>query len=103
MSERPRTLTTLPIACELSASGGREQLERWRAFDDDYALSSEETEGSYVVHYAKLPDSEARLAELVAQESRCCSFADWSIDASSRELRLVVTGTPEALAALSIR
>ena len=35
-------------------------------------------------------------------ESRCCSFVSWQIDSTHRDLRLVVTGADDALAALRI-
>lgn len=54
------------------------------------------------IHYAKLDDSTRRLRELVAAESTCCAFVDWSIDENHADLRLIVTGTPEQLAALNV-
>lgn len=95
-------LNGLPIACALTPTAGQEQVERWRAFDDDYALSIERTETQIIVHYAKVEDSITRLRDLVAAESACCSFARWTIDHAHADLRLIVTGTPEQLAALTI-
>lgn len=40
--------------------------------------------------------------ELVKVESACCSFVDWRIEDDGSQLRLVVSGSPEHLAALSI-
>ena len=54
------------------------------------------------MHYARTGDSARRLRDLVATESACCSFVDWQIDDDHADLRLVVTGTPEQLAGLSI-
>lgn len=72
-------LSGLPIACTLPAAG-RAQVEKWRAFDEDYALETKRTDTRLTVHYAKVDDSIRRLRELVAVESTCCAFVDWSID-----------------------
>lgn len=95
-------LNGLPIACTLTPKAGRAQVEKWRAFDEDYALESERTDTRVTIHYAKLDDSIRRLRQLVAVESTCCAFVDWSIDETQTHLLLTVSGTPEQLAALNI-
>jgi len=95
-------LNGLPIACALTPDTGRAQVERWHAFDDGYLLSVERTETRLVVHYSKVRDSIRRLRALVEVESECCSFVDWMIDDSHADLRLVVTGAPDQLAALDV-
>lgn len=95
-------LKDIPIACTLMPSSGREQLARWRRFDDEYGLSRESDGDGLVIRYAKVPDSTVRLRELVAGESQCCSFVEWEIDESRDDLRLVVRGAPDALAALNV-
>ena len=95
-------LNEVPIACTLTPSAGRQQVERWCAFDDAYLLDVEHGESRLAVRYARTEDSVQQLRELVAVESACCSFVEWDIDESQDELRLVVTGTPEQLAALNI-
>src|SRR5699024_10736827 len=95
-------LNGLPLACALTSDTGRAQVEKWRAFDDDYLLSVERTETRLVVHYSKVHDSVRRLRILVAVESECCSFVDWTINDSHADLRLVVTGAPDQLAALNV-
>ncbi|WP_432789353.1 hypothetical protein QYM46_13580 [Brevibacterium sp. K11IcPPYGO002] len=95
-------LNGLPIACTLTVGAGRDQIERWRAFDDEHALGVERTETRVVMHYARTDVSIRLLRELVAVESSCCSFVDWVIDVDQPDLLLVVTGTPEQLAALSV-
>ena len=101
MSDRG-PLDGLPIACTLTPGRGRDQVARWQAFDRDHALSVERTEAQISVRYAKSADAVARLRELVAQEQDCCGFVDWTIDESGPDLRLVVSGSPEQLAALSL-
>ncbi|TDS80361.1 hypothetical protein [Amnibacterium kyonggiense] len=101
--DQSRTLPLLPAACTLSASDGAARLEAWRAFDADYLLGTDDLGREYIARYAKVPDAEERLARLVERESTCCSFATWSIERTEHHLRLLVSGTPDALSALSIR
>lgn len=54
------------------------------------------------VHYSKTEAASSRPRELVHIESTCCSFVDWTFDATHADLRLVVTGSAEGLAALEI-
>lgn len=95
-------LNGLPIACTLTPDAGREQLARWQDFDADYALTRDTEAGQLTVHYANNDDSQTRLRELVATESRCCSFVDWRIDDTNHDLRLVIRGTDDAIATLNI-
>ena len=96
-------LNALPVACTLpTLAAAKEQVEKWQAFDADYALETERTDTTLTVHYAKVGDSIRRLQELVATERICCAFVDWSIDDTGRDLTLIVTGTPFQLAALNV-
>ncbi|MEJ1089543.1 hypothetical protein WDU99_14595 [Microbacterium sp. Mu-80] len=73
-----------------------------RTFVEGYALATERTDARLTIHYVKLDDSTRRLREPVAVESACCAFVDWSIDDTHADLRLIVTGTPDRLAALNV-
>lgn len=94
---------TPPIACTLpTLAEVKRQVQRWHAFEADYAVSVERTERRLIIHYVKEPDSVARLRELVAIERDCCAFVDWSVEETGPDLRLTVTGTPFQLAALNV-
>lgn len=95
-------LNGLPIACTLTPAAGKVQVEKWQRFDDEYALGTERTDTRLTVHYVKLDDSIRRLRELVAAESTCCAFVDWNIDESHADLQLIITGTADQLATLSV-
>lgn len=95
-------LGEVPIACTLTPSAGKDQVERWKAFDDHYLLDVERTETMLVVHYVRTEESSRELRGLVAVESTCCSFVDWRVEADHEDLRLKVTGTAEQLAALNV-
>lgn len=96
-----RPFDVAPVACTLATiAEAKAQVERWRAFDADYALSSGLTDTRLTVHYAKVDDSIRRLRDLVAVERRCCAFVEWSIEDRHSDLRLIAHGTPDQLAAL---
>ena len=89
-----------PVACTLPFEVAKAQLEKWRAFDAEFAVGAERTDSRLIIRYAKRDGAIRRLHELVAVERRCCAFVDWSIDDRGDDLRLVVTGTPFELDAL---
>ncbi|MBN9607154.1 MULTISPECIES: hypothetical protein [unclassified Microbacterium] len=92
-----------PIACTLpTLAAAKQQVEKWHAFEADYALNTERTDGSLTIHYAKVEDSVDRLRDLVTIEKACCAFVDWTIDDTLHDLRLIVTGTPFQLAAINV-
>lgn len=93
-------LNEVPIACTLTPAAGTAQIGKWRAFDEDYGLWTEHTDTRLTVHYTNVEDSVRRLRELVAVESSCCTFVQWAIDDSESDLRLIVSGTSDQLAAL---
>ncbi|WP_085369618.1 hypothetical protein [Leifsonia sp. NCR5] len=95
-------LNGLPIACTLTPASGKAQVEKWHDFDAVYALRVERTDTQLTVRYSKVEDSIRRLRDLVDDESHCCSFVNWTIDDQADDLKLIVTGTPEGLSALSI-
>lgn len=93
----------VPIACTLpTIAEAKAQVEKWQAFDADYALSSERSDSELVIHYAKVDDSISRLRDLVEVEQRCCAFVQWDIDESDNDLRLIARGSEEQLAALNV-
>lgn len=93
----------VPIACTLpTIAEAKAQVEKWQAFDADYALSSERTDSELVIHYAKVDDSINRLRQLVEVEQRCCAFVQWNIDENDSDLRLIARGSEEQLAALNV-
>ena len=95
-------LNDVSLACTLTPDAGREQVQRWRSFDREHALRREESSTALPVYYARTPGAVETLHRLVDTESTCCSFAGWRIEDDGTDLRLVVTGSPDQLAALTI-
>ncbi|WP_243837537.1 cation transporter [Cumulibacter soli] len=95
-------LRELPIACDLTPRAGREQVEKWREFDIEFGLSAQRYTTKLVVRYERTAESIRRLRDLVGVERSCCSFVDWGIEDSGDDLRLIVSGAPDQLAALDV-
>ena len=95
-------LNQVPLACTLTPAAGREQVQRWRSFDREHAVRREESPTALTVHYARTSHAVETLHQLVNAESACCSFVDWRIEDHGTQLTLVVSGSPDQLAALSI-
>lgn len=64
-------LTAVPVACTFTPQAGREQVERWQAFDREHALRRESSPTALTVHYTRSTHAVDRLHELVAAESDC--------------------------------
>ena len=100
-SERVRVRDTSPACPQPPSEVRRHALAAWQEFNDDYLLDIDRTAAQITVHYPKIDDATARLTELVRTEQSCCAFATWAIDTTHPDLRLSVTGTDDALAALT--
>jgi MerR family transcriptional regulator, copper efflux regulator len=86
----------LPIACSLDASQMAERTERWQALAEHALISAEQTEGGVRQCYRGGVAIEAELRELVALEAECCPFLDLRVERAEAELRLEISGPPEA-------
>lgn len=97
MTPDPNTdLGVAPIACALSA---REFADRkaQTAQIARYALRARQsTEHGCLLSFAADADTEAQLRDIVAAESRCCSFLQMDLRRSGETLELEVTGPDEA-------
>jgi len=67
----------------------------WRAFDADYALYTNRTDGTLTVHYAAVEGARERLAALVDAENTAGSGLRWRAREDRGHLVLEVTGPAE--------
>lgn len=95
-------VNVLPIACALTPDRGETRLRSGEPSTTTTSSGVERTETQQIAHYVKGDDSMQRLQELVALESDCCSFVDWTIDTNHTDLWLVINGSAEQLAALDV-
>ena len=87
----------IPIACSLSESSARDQLDDWRQLLSD-AVRLSPTELSLPIS-----DEPGQLEEIVAlaqREKACCPFFDFLIHIEAEGVALHISVPPEAVAVL---
>jgi hypothetical protein len=95
--------TDLPIACTLGPADGRDRIARWRALHDLGTPVVTREPSRLEARYDGKPGVREELAELVAAESQCCGFVEWSATEVGGVPTLVVTAPtdqPDALDAI---
>jgi MerR family copper efflux transcriptional regulator len=83
----------IPIACTLSADERPARLAEIKALGRD-ALIGTGADGT--LRFRNDPGIRARLAAIVAAESRCCPFLDIELSANEAELWLAIRAPGEA-------
>jgi hypothetical protein len=86
----------LPIACSLDASQLAERTERWRALREQSLISSERTGALARQRYRGGAAIERELRELAALEAECCPFLKLRVHRLDTEIRLEISGPPDA-------
>jgi hypothetical protein len=86
----------LPIACTLSPDGMTARLALIDALAADGLLDRTRTASGMRVRLRDTPDIEQRTRELVAAESACCAFLDFTLAREDGDLVLDITGPQNA-------
>jgi hypothetical protein len=86
----------LPIACTLAPQGMTARLALIGALAADGLLDRTPTASGLRVRLRDTPDIERRTRELVAAESACCAFLDFTLSRAEGDLVLDVSGPAEA-------
>ena len=86
----------LPIACTLPADDMTDRLALIEALADDGLLDRVPTASGLRVRLRDTPDIERRTRELVALESACCAFLDFTVGHADGALVLDISGPDEA-------
>jgi hypothetical protein len=85
-----------PIACTLTPDG----MTARRALIDELAadglIDRTPTESGLRIRLRNTPPIEQRTRELIAAESRCCAFLEFSLGRDHGDLVLDITGPPDA-------
>lgn len=89
-------MTDLPIACTLTPDGLSARLALIEALAADGVIDSRRTETGLRVRLRDTPRIEQRTRELIAAESRCCAFLDFTLGRDGGDLVLDITGPDEA-------
>ena len=89
-------MSELPIACTLTPDGTTARLALIDALAADGVIDRTPTDGGLRVRLRDMPGIERRTRELIAAESRCCAFLDFTLDRHGGELLLHISGPPDA-------
>ena len=73
-------MTSAPIACILDRALMPERVAEIAALARDGLQSVESTEGSATLRFRRDPAVRERLERIVAAESECCAFLDFTLD-----------------------
>lgn len=92
----------LPIACTLSPDGMAARLALIDALAADGLLERTPTASDVRVRLRDTPDIEQRTRELVAAESACCAFLDFTLGREEGDLVLDITGPQNARAVIEM-
>jgi hypothetical protein len=85
-------MADLPIACTLTPDGMTARLALIDALAADGLIDRTLTDAGLRVRLRDTPDIERRTRELVAAESTCCAFLDFTIGHEGGELVLDISG-----------
>jgi hypothetical protein len=92
----------LPMACTLSPDGMTARLALIDALAADGLLDRTPTASGIRVRLRDTPDIERRTRELVAAESACCAFLDFTLRRETGDLLLDITGPQDARPAIEM-
>ena len=85
--------TELVVACTLGKAGLETQARGWRALRERAQVRQIKTPDGKRVCFRADDGVVDELADLVAVESRCCTWAKWEVEPRKREVVLHVTST----------
>jgi hypothetical protein len=77
-------------ACTLSNTDLRAQRERWLALGDNFGLGRQETETGLRLSFRYHPRIREELDALVAVETECCAWAEWTVERDGDTLVMAV-------------
>jgi hypothetical protein len=89
-------MSDLPIACTLTPDGMTTRLGLIDALAADGLLDRTPTPTGLRVRLRDTPEIEQRTRELVAAESKCCAFLDFTLGRDAGGLVLEIAGPEDA-------
>jgi len=89
---------TTPVACTLTASGLRGQIQRWQRLMARAMTERAETADGLRISFRR--EAEDELRALVAVETGCCAWATWTVEREAGTIVLDVRSVAEGVATL---
>ena len=89
-------MSDLPIACTLTPDDMTARLALIDALAADGLIDRTPTDAGLRVRLRDSPQIEQRARDLIAAESRCCAFLEFTLDRADGELVLDITGPEDA-------
>ena len=89
---------TTPVACTLTASGLRGQIQRWQRLMARAMTERAETADGLRISFRH--EAEDELRALVAVETECCAWATWTVAREAGTIVLDVRSAVEGVATL---
>jgi hypothetical protein len=86
----------LPIVCSLSGSDLEARYRDLKRFGSDNLIGRAADERGHTLRFTRTPESERRLALIVAAEAECCSFLSLDLTAGGDEVELRITAPADA-------
>jgi len=90
----------IPVACTLAPAGLAVQARRWEQLMAGALTGRAETADGVRLSFRPGPGTEGELRALVAAETKCCSWATWTVERTGGTIVLQVRATAEGIAAL---
>lgn len=91
---------TVPVACTLTPTDLAAQDGRWQRLMARAMTERAETADGLRMSFRRELATEEELRRLVAVESECCAWADWTVDMSAGNLMLEVRSAGPGIATL---
>ena len=92
--------SAVPVACTLTPADLAAQTGRWQRLMAQAMTERAETPDGLRLSFRREPGTEEELRRLVAVESECCAWADWTVDMSASTLMLEVRSAGTGIATL---
>jgi hypothetical protein len=89
-------MTELPIACTLGPDDMTARVALIDALATDGLIERTATDAGLRVRLRDTPEIERRARDLIAAESHCCAFLDFTLARDEGELVLNIAGPPDA-------
>lgn len=88
--------TDIPIACTLTPEGFASRMSLIDAVAADGLIDRTDTEHGLRVRLRDTPEIEQRTRALIAAESTCCAFLNFTLDREGGALVLEISGPQDA-------